>query len=432
MLGCLTTPGPAGAGKRCTATVTAQPPRAVPDALRRSDPPSITPARNSMRTRDKTAWSQTRSSIACINSQCGIDSKQLAMSVSTTQRRPCHDSSMSTCKASCAERLGRNPKLHGRKSASKDRLERDLHSGLHDPVADSGNRERPLLIRARLRDEHPPGRQRPVPSLLQFRSQLIEQPGYPVLLDSHQADPVDTRCAAVAAHLLPCPVQHVPAVELVRTAHGTVFQGRPRPPGKAHAAKLADPVRLRQPPGWTLAVLLGTHRSGPPSLRANEAAALPSPRVVLSRRSERYYGRLRLPPGRRPLPGSTPVIRRRFPRQPQHAPSWEGLPSSRRHHLNVPRPLTPESPSRLPSRIFTASMAFAVNRPARLSSRCLTTRQASLTLRTAQLLPLKGLSTLGSDPARFQARPPACDRGSLAITRTGLPPAGDDELPIRS
>jgi hypothetical protein len=26
---------------------------------------------------------------------------------------------MSTCKASCAERLGRNPKLHGRKPASK-------------------------------------------------------------------------------------------------------------------------------------------------------------------------------------------------------------------------------------------------------------------------------------------------------------------------
>ena len=28
----------------------------------------------------------------------------------------------------------------------------------------------------------------------------------------------------------------------------------------------------------------------------NEAAALPSPRVLLSRRLKRYYGRLRLPP----------------------------------------------------------------------------------------------------------------------------------------
>ena len=41
------------------------------------------------------------------------------MSVSTTHRRPRQHSSMSTCKASCADRLGRNPKLHGRKSASK-------------------------------------------------------------------------------------------------------------------------------------------------------------------------------------------------------------------------------------------------------------------------------------------------------------------------
>jgi hypothetical protein len=55
-------------------------------------------------------------------------------------------------------------------------------------------------------------------------------------------------------------------------------------------------------------------------------------------------------------------------------------------------------------------MAFAVSRPARHSLRCLTTRQASLPLRTVQLLPLQGLSTLGSSPARFQARPPACYR----------------------
>src|SRR5215211_846823 len=31
----------------------------------------------------------------------------------------------------------------------------------------------------------------------------------------------------------------------------------------------------------------------------DEAAALPSPRVLLSRRLKRYYGRLRLPPGTR-------------------------------------------------------------------------------------------------------------------------------------
>jgi len=34
----------------------------------------------------------------------------------------------------------------------------------------------------------------------------------------------------------------------------------------------------------------------------------------------------------------------------------------------------------------------------------------------------------GSGPARFPAKRPACYRASLAATRTGLPPAGDDEL----
>ena len=33
-------------------------------------------------------------------------------------------------------------------------------------------------------------------------------------------------------------------------------------------------------------------------------------------------------------------------------------------------------------------------------------------LRTAELLPPKGLSTLGFDPTRFQTEPPACYRAS--------------------
>jgi hypothetical protein len=69
--------------------------------------------------------------------------------------------------------------------------------------------------------------------------------------------------------------------------------------------------------------------------------------------------------------------------------------------------------SRRPNRSFSttsgaspsdSSSATVIRRLARLSPRCLTTRQASLALRTAQLLPLKGLSTLGADRARFQAR----------------------------
>ena len=49
-------------------------------------------------------------------------------------------------------------------------------------------------------------------------------------------------------------------------------------------------------------------------------------------------------------------------------------------------------------------------------------------LRTASSLPHTGLLTLGSDPARFQADAASLLPGLLAATRTGLPPAGDDEL----
>lgn len=87
--------------------------------LRRSDPPSITPARSMPRTKLRTARSQTRSSIASIKPECAIASKQLAMSVSTTQRRPRQDSSMSTCRASCGDRSGPNPNEQSAMSASK-------------------------------------------------------------------------------------------------------------------------------------------------------------------------------------------------------------------------------------------------------------------------------------------------------------------------
>ena len=56
-----------------------------------------------------------------------------------------------------------------------------------------------------------------------------------------------------------------------------------------------------------------------------------------------------------------------------------------------------------------------------------------LMLRTAQLLPpFKGPSTLGSGPAPFPDQTASLLPGSVATTRTGLSPAGDDELLIRS
>ena len=52
-------------------------------------------------------------------------------------------------------------------------------------------------------------------------------------------------------------------------------------------------------------------------------------------------------------------------------------------------------------------------------------------LRTAQLLPLEGHSTLGFDPARFPTTAASLLPGLLTATRTGLTPASDDELTTR-
>jgi hypothetical protein len=58
----------------------------------------------------------------------------------------------------------------------------------------------------------------------------------------------------------------------------------------------------------------GTHQSAAPSSRVNEAAALPSPQVVLSCGSTSTTAASDSLPAPRPFPGSTPVIERRLPR----------------------------------------------------------------------------------------------------------------------
>ena len=99
-------------------------------------------------------------------------------------------------------------------------------------------------------------------------------------------------------------------------------------------------------------------------------------------------------------------------------PIGQGLPSSRRHYLNVPRPIRRRVLGGCSSRIFTASMAFTVITAARLPllppSRAgpLTTLQASLHAADRPVAPPKGLSTLGFDPDRFQPEPPVCYRAS--------------------
>ena len=76
----------------------------------------------------------------------------------------------------------------------------------------------------------------------------------------------------------------------------------------------------------------------------DEAAALPSPRVVLSRRLKRYYGRLRHPPGTLSTSRLSAGYRTRLSNStdPSGRRAGEGLPSSRRHLLSVPSPIRRE------------------------------------------------------------------------------------------
>jgi hypothetical protein len=169
--------------------------------------------------------------------------------------------------------------------------------------------------------------------------------------------------------------------------------------------------------------LTGTHRAPPrQTLGTDETAALPITGGYVVRPAQ---------PVLRPPPTPTrPAIH--FPRSSvigRHAPvtqsaghrAGEGLPSSRRHHRCVPGPIRRGVPHGCPSRLYTASMAFALISGARLSllpplrAGPLTTPQASRHATDRIVAPPRGLLTLGSDPARFQTKPPACYRASWQL-----------------
>ena len=153
----------------------------------------------------------------------------------------------------------------------------------------------------------------------------------------------------------------------------------------------------------------------------NEAAALPSPRVLLSRRLKRYYGRLRRPPGTRPLPGASPVIGRDAPADIRRPPGRGGPPQ-------FPPPPSERSAPSTPGEFLGAALqalhpfhglrrdrrGSALSSP-RPKAGTLTARQASLDAADRSSRSPKGLSTLGFDPTRFQTEPPACYRASWQL-----------------
>jgi hypothetical protein len=81
-------------------------------------------------------------------------------------------------------------------------------------------------------------------------------------------------------------------------------------------------------------------------------------------------------------------------------------------------------------------MAFALNVRARLSlvrtGGTLSTRQASLDATDRSVAPPGWAFDVGLRPGPFPGRAANLLPGPLAVTRTGLSPAGDDELVIRS
>jgi hypothetical protein len=97
----------------------------------------------------------------------------------------------------------------------EDRLDHRLHGRLHDPVADSRDRERSKLLAPGLRDKHTArGKRTPAP-VPEVYSQFVEQPVDAVPLDVGESGPVDAGRAAIGAHQPPRPLQDVPAMDFV-------------------------------------------------------------------------------------------------------------------------------------------------------------------------------------------------------------------------
>jgi len=117
-----------------------------------------------------------------------------------------------------------------------------------------------------------------------------------------------------------------------------------------------------------------------------------------------------------------------------HAGLSRRTPSSRIHPASVPLPLPRRVLHRCASRLSTPSMAFTPTTrarlllvPARRQAR-LTTRQASLHATDRSVAPPARAFDAGLRPGPLPDRAASLLPGLLAATRTGLTPAGDDEL----
>ena len=179
----------------------------------------------------------------------------------------------------------------------------------------------------------------------------------------------------------------------------------------------------------------GTHRAPPQQCCAStKQRPFPSPQVVLSCGSAGTTAASDAHPASDPLPG---LAGYRTPRSGDTSAghrAGEGLPSSRRHYLNVPRPIRRGVPDGCASRLFTASMAFTVISAARLPllpptrAGPLTTLQISRNAADCPVAPPNRAFDAGLRTRPFPDETASLLPGLLAATRTGLSPASDESL----
>jgi hypothetical protein len=209
----------------------------------------------------------------------------------------------------------------------------------------------------------------------------------------------------------------------------TVAPDRPGPTGTACAAR-----REPDPPGTRSG---GTSQIGTPPGTSfpdtpRERSSGPSLTAGCVVRLDRYYDRLRLPPGARSTPRSTPVIGQAVPRKVAVRFGRAGPPQFSPPLSERSAPLTPGSPSRLhlPG---SSPLPWPSPSAARLGSPSISTDAAGFTRVTDRsvCVPRWGFRRwLRPDPIPDQAA--SLLPGLLTTTRTGLTRASDDRRVLRS
>ena len=356
------------------------------------------------------------------------------MSVSTTHRWPCQASSIRTCRASCADRLGRNPKLHGRKSASKTGSSTIFAAACTIRSRTARNRKRPSAHRS---PASGCGTRQAGKGRYRFsRSSAARS-------STSRGAPYSSTASRVVlsmpgAPLLPRTVTHPRhRTSLRKTLSHSAWNrasgiGLGRPVQRVCQARTGSRREPRPLPAGLATD--GTHRAPPQQQHAStKQGPFPSPQVVLSGGSSGTTAASDAHPARHHFPGS-PVIGRHAPAAQIRSLAGRGGPSSsRRHSRRVPRPLRRGIRHGCASRIYTASMAFALLRarhslvPA-IREDCLTTPQASLHVTDRTVAPPNRAFDAGLRPRPFPDQTASLLPGFLTATRTGLPPASGDEL----